>query len=167
MNDSFFKNVAAVREAIGYVVPLATDHFGHFSVNDAIRLGRALTPYQPTWLEDMVLWQYADLWKEITNTVDVPTLTGEEIYLKKEFIKLIDAHAVDLIHPDLATAGGILETKPDSAAASASGTRPRNVCGDSSPGEADPRRAIHRRLRRRVLAEGPHHGADPRSRQAG
>ena len=38
-------------------------------------------------------------------------MTGEDIYLKEEFTKLIDAHAVDLIHPDLATAGGILETK--------------------------------------------------------
>ena len=41
----------------------------------------------------------------------MPTLTGEDIYLKEDFIKLIDAHAVDLIHPDLASAGGILETK--------------------------------------------------------
>jgi L-alanine-DL-glutamate epimerase-like enolase superfamily enzyme len=103
--------VAAVREAIGYDVPLAADHFGHFSVNDAIRLGRALAPYQLAWLEDLVPWQYTELWKQITNAVDVPTLTGEDIYLKEEFIKLIDAHAVDLIHPDLASAGGILETK--------------------------------------------------------
>lgn len=103
--------VAAVREAIGYEVPLATDHFGHFSVNDAIRLGRALTPYQLAWLEDMVPWQYTELWKQITNAVDLPTLTGEDIYLKEAFAKLIDAHAVDMIHPDLASAGGILETK--------------------------------------------------------
>jgi L-alanine-DL-glutamate epimerase-like enolase superfamily enzyme len=103
--------VAAVREAIGYEVPLATDHFGHFSVNDAIRLGRALTPYQLAWLEDMVPWQYTDFWKQITSAVDLPTLTGEDIYLKEEFSKLVNAHAVDLIHPDLATAGGILETK--------------------------------------------------------
>src|SRR5262249_48634819 len=47
----------------------------------------------------------------ITNAVEVPTLTGEDIYLKEEFTKLIDSHAVDLIHPDLASAGGILETK--------------------------------------------------------
>jgi L-alanine-DL-glutamate epimerase-like enolase superfamily enzyme len=103
--------VAAVREAIGFEVPLAADHFGHFSVNDAIRLGRALEPYQLAWLEDMVPWQCTDLWKQITSAIDVPTLTGEDIYLKEEFIKLIEAHAVDLIHPDLATAGGILETK--------------------------------------------------------
>jgi L-alanine-DL-glutamate epimerase-like enolase superfamily enzyme len=109
--DRLVAYVAAVREAIGYDVPLAADHFGHFSVNDAIRLGRALTPYQLAWLEDLVPWQYTELWKQITSSVDVPTLTGEDIYLKEEFVKLIDAHAVDLIHPDLASAGGILETK--------------------------------------------------------
>jgi len=109
--ESLVEYVAAVREAIGYAVPLAADHFGHFSVNDAIRLARALMPYQLAWLEDLVPWQYTDLWKQITSSVDVPTLTGEDIYLKEEFIKLVDAHAVDLIHPDLATAGGILETK--------------------------------------------------------
>jgi L-alanine-DL-glutamate epimerase-like enolase superfamily enzyme len=103
--------VAAVREAIGYEVPLAADHFGHFSVNAAIRLGKALTPYQLAWLEDLIPWQYTALWQQITQAIDVPTLTGEDIYLKEEFIKLIDAHAVDLIHPDLATSGGILETK--------------------------------------------------------
>jgi L-alanine-DL-glutamate epimerase-like enolase superfamily enzyme len=103
--------VAAVRDAVGYEVPLAADHFGHFSVNEAIRLGKALMPYQLAWLEDLVPWQYTDLWKQITDAIDVPTLTGEDIYLKEEFIKLVDAHAVDLIHPDLASSGGILETK--------------------------------------------------------
>ncbi|MDP4680892.1 MAG: mandelate racemase/muconate lactonizing enzyme family protein, partial [Cyclobacteriaceae bacterium] len=34
-----------------------------------------------------------------------------DIYLKEEFIKLIDAGAIDMVHPDLASAGGILETK--------------------------------------------------------
>jgi L-alanine-DL-glutamate epimerase-like enolase superfamily enzyme len=68
-------------------------------------------PYQIAWLEDLVPWQYTELWKQITSAVDVPTLTGEDIYLKEEFIKIIDTHAVDLVHPDLASAGGILETK--------------------------------------------------------
>lgn len=103
--------VAAVRERVGYQIPLAADHFGHVGVNTCIRLGRALAPFQLAWLEDMIPWFYTDLWREITLALDVPTLTGEDIYLKEEFIKLIDTHAVDMIHPDLATAGGILETK--------------------------------------------------------
>ncbi len=103
--------VKTVREVIGYEVPLAADHFGHIGVNSCIRLGKALEPYQLAWLEDMVPWQYPELMKKIADAVDLPILTGEDIYLKEEFIKLIDMGAVDMIHPDLATAGGILETK--------------------------------------------------------
>lgn len=85
--------------------------FGHIGVNSCIRLGKALERFQMAWLEDLVPWKYTEMWKEITQAIDVPTLTGEDIYLKEEFIKLIDARAVDMVHPDLATAGGILETK--------------------------------------------------------
>ncbi len=109
--DLMASYVARVREVVGFEVPLAADHFGHIGVNSCIRLGKALEPYQMAWLEDLVPWQYTDMWKEITHAIDVPTLTGEDIYLKEEFKKLIDARAVDMIHPDLATAGGILETK--------------------------------------------------------
>jgi len=105
------KFVARMREVIGYDLPLASDHFGHIGVTSCIRLGNALEPYQMAWLEDMVPWKYTEMWKEITRSINVPTLTGEDIFLKEEFIKLIDARAVDMIHPDLASAGGILETK--------------------------------------------------------
>ena len=109
--EEMARYVAVVREAIGYDIPLAADHFGHIGVNDCIRLANALEPYQMAWLEDLVPWFYTDMWKEITRAVNVPTLTGEDIYLKEEFIKLIDERAVDMVHPDLASAGGILETK--------------------------------------------------------
>jgi L-alanine-DL-glutamate epimerase-like enolase superfamily enzyme len=103
--------VGKVRAAVGYDVPLSADHFGHFDVNTAIRLGKAIEKYQLAWLEDMVPWQFTDQWKQISDAIETPTLTGEDIYLKEEFIKLIDAGAVDMIHPDLASSGGLLETK--------------------------------------------------------
>ncbi len=103
--------VAQVREIVGMDIPLAADHFGHIGVNSCIRLGRALEKHSLAWLEDMIPWQYTDLWKQITDAIDVPTLTGEDIYLKESFLELCRQHAVDMIHPDLATAGGILETK--------------------------------------------------------
>jgi L-alanine-DL-glutamate epimerase-like enolase superfamily enzyme len=109
--EAMVSYVAAVREAVGMDIPLAADHFGHISVNSCIRLGKALEKYQLAWLEDMVPWKYTELWKQITNAIETPTLTGEDIYLKEEFIKLIDANAVDMIHPDLASSGGLLETK--------------------------------------------------------
>ncbi len=38
-------------------------------------------------------------------------MTGEDIFLKEEFRKLCDTHAVDIIQPDMGSSGGILETK--------------------------------------------------------
>lgn len=103
--------VDAVREQVGMEVPLAADHFGHIGVNSCIRLGRALEKYNMAWLEDMIPWQHMDLMKQITDAVDIPILTGEDIYLKEDFQRLVDMHAVDIVHPDLATSGGLLETK--------------------------------------------------------
>lgn len=103
--------VSEIRKIVGYEVPMAADHFGHIDTNECIRLGNVLEPYRLAWLEDLVPWQYTEKWKEITNAISTPTLTGEDIYLKEAFIKLIDARAVDMIHPDLASSGGILETK--------------------------------------------------------
>jgi L-alanine-DL-glutamate epimerase-like enolase superfamily enzyme len=59
----------------------------------------------------MIPWQHTELLKTITDAVDIPILTGEDIYLKEPFEVLCRAHAVDMIHPDLASSGGILETK--------------------------------------------------------
>ena len=103
--------IARVRDIVGYEVPIAADHFGHFDVNTAIRLGKAVDKYRMAWLEDLIPWFYTDQWKEISHAIETPTLTGEDIYLKEEFIKLCDTHAVDMVHPDLVSSGGILETK--------------------------------------------------------
>ncbi len=103
--------VAQVREMVGMDIPLSADHFGHIGVNSCIRLGKGLEKHNLAWLEDMIPWQYADLLKEIADEVDLPILTGEDIYLKEPFIELCRKHAVDIVQPDLMTAGGILETK--------------------------------------------------------
>ncbi len=103
--------VAAVREAVGMEIPLSMDHLGHIGVKSCIRLGRAFEKFNLSWMEDLIPWQYTDLWKTITESIPTPTLTGEDIYLKEDFVKLCESHAVNKIHPDLATSGGILETK--------------------------------------------------------
>ena len=109
--EKLVEYVDVVRNIVGYEIPLAADHFGHFDTNTAIRLGNALEKYQLAWLEDMVPWTYVDKWRQITEAINTPTLTGEDIYLLHGFKELIDKKAVDMVHPDLASAGGILETK--------------------------------------------------------
>ena len=109
--------VERVRNVIGYEIPLATDHYGHFDINNHIRMGRALEKYRLAWLEDVTQWWNYDQLRIISDALETPIITGEDIYCLRGpgrdsgFKDLIDAKCVDLIHPDLATAGGILETK--------------------------------------------------------
>jgi L-alanine-DL-glutamate epimerase-like enolase superfamily enzyme len=104
--------VEDVRNAVGYEIPLCADHFGHFDVNNAIRLGKAMDKYRLAWLEDMVPWFLTDQCKTLSEALETPVATGEDIYmLKNGFKPLLDARAVDIIQPDLGTSGGLLETK--------------------------------------------------------
>jgi L-alanine-DL-glutamate epimerase-like enolase superfamily enzyme len=103
--------VRQVREVIGYEIPLAVDHFGHINIESCIRLGQALDPFTLAWYEDMIPWQFTDQWVRLSRSVATPVCTGEDIYLKEGFKPLLETHAVSVIHPDLATSGGIMETK--------------------------------------------------------
>ena len=105
--------VAAVREAVGWDISLCTDHFGHgmMTAKEVIRLGKAVEPYGLAWLEDPMPWWDIDGHKQVTDAIETPTAAGEEIYLWDGFREMIEKRAVDIIHPDLLTSGGMLETK--------------------------------------------------------
>jgi L-alanine-DL-glutamate epimerase-like enolase superfamily enzyme len=109
--DMIVEYVAQVRETVGYEVPIAADHFGHIGIDDCIRLGKALEPYNLAWLEDLVPWQFTDQWVQLERELHTPVCTGEDIYALDGFKPLIDARGVNIIHPDMATSGGIVETK--------------------------------------------------------
>ncbi len=109
--DVFEQFVADVRTMVGYELPLAVDHFGHICVEDCIKIARRLETYNLAWLEDLIPWQYTDQYVRLSNACATPICTGEDIYLKENFRPLLERRAVSVIHPDVLTAGGILETK--------------------------------------------------------
>ncbi len=112
--------IAAIRDVIGWSAPLAADHFGPLNVQDAIRYAKAFEKYQLAWAEDLLQiregnqfpWQNWRGYKQVTESTTTPTNTGEDIFgLEEGFRPLIDNHAVDVIHPDIESSGGLLETK--------------------------------------------------------
>jgi len=103
--------VGAVRDVVGYEVPLAVDHFGHLGLESCVRVGRALDQFSLAWYEDMIPWQFTDQYVRLSEAVSTPVCTGEDIYLKEGFADLFEKRAIAVVHPDLATSGGILETK--------------------------------------------------------
>jgi L-alanine-DL-glutamate epimerase-like enolase superfamily enzyme len=92
-------------------VPLAVDHLGHIAVEDCIKIARQVEKYNLAWLEDPVPWQYTAQYVRLSRSTTTPICTGEDIYLKEGFKPLLEARGVSVIHPDILTTGGILETK--------------------------------------------------------
>ena len=99
------------REAVGYEVPIAIDHLGHIPLEDCIKLAKRLEKYNLAWMEDAVPWQMTDQWVRLHEATTVPLGTGEDIYLKENFKPLFESGALAVVHPDILTAGGIMETK--------------------------------------------------------
>lgn len=108
--------VEAMREVTGDAVGLALDCGPGFTPPDAVRLARALEPYHLMWMEDLVTGDYtpyvlADVYRDITSKTSTPIHTGEQIYLRQNFMDLIEKQAVNIIGPDPADIGGIAELK--------------------------------------------------------
>ena len=99
------------RDEVGYEVPLAIDHLGHIPLEDCIKLGKRLEKYNLAWMEDALPWQMTGQWQQLHAATSVPLGTGEDIYLKESFLPLLQSGALAVVHPDVLTAGGILETK--------------------------------------------------------
>ena len=104
---------AAVRDAVGDEVSLCTDHFGEgfCTADEAIRIGNALEPYDLAWIEDPMPWTDIANHKKIADALLVPVAAGEDWYAWDGFRKSIETRAVDIIHPDMLSSGGLSETK--------------------------------------------------------
>lgn len=105
--------VRAVREAAGWEISICSDHFGHgyLSLKEMIKLGNAVEEFGLAWLEDVMPWWDVEAHKQVTDAIKTPTAAGEELYLWDGFREFIERRAIDIIHPDLLTAGGMAETK--------------------------------------------------------
>jgi L-alanine-DL-glutamate epimerase-like enolase superfamily enzyme len=100
-----------VRSIVGYEIPIATDHYGHFPIETFIKMARRLDKYNLAWYEDVVPWFYPEKLHRLKEACTTPICTGEDVYLAEGFKDLLEKDAVSVIHPDLANMGGILETK--------------------------------------------------------
>src|SRR6516225_6067126 len=108
--------VAAMKEVLGDAVGLALDAGPGWMVSDAIRFARAVEPFNLLWVEDMITGDYvphvsASLYRDVTRATTTPIHTGEQIYLRHNFMELIETRAVSVIGPDPCDVGGLAELK--------------------------------------------------------
>ena len=101
--------VEAVREEIGYEIDLGMDLHWNFTTETARRIGRELEPYDLAWLEDPVPPAQVDAHARLTDALDTPILTGENVVTASDFNDYARAGAMDIAAPDVNKCGGLWE----------------------------------------------------------
>jgi len=108
---------AELREAVGYGVDLGIDFHARMSPAMAIRLARALEPYQPMFIEEPVPPENVDALATVARGTSIPIATGERLFTKWAFREVLEKQAATILQPDVSHAGGILECKKIAAMA--------------------------------------------------
>ncbi len=101
----------AIRKAIGDRADLLFGTHGQFSTTGAIRLGKALEPYQPLWFEEPVPPDNLLEFAEVARAVGIPVATGERMTTKAEFATVLRTGGAAILQPALGRVGGIWEAK--------------------------------------------------------
>ena len=109
--DHIVRLISATREAMGYEVDLAIDCHGQFDLPSAIALAHAAEDLRLMWLEEPLPLENAGALAQVRASSSTPICTGENHYTRYEFIELLEAKAVDVVMPDFAKAGGMMEAK--------------------------------------------------------
>lgn len=109
--DAVLERVAAIREACGKYFGIAIDFHGRVHKPMAKVLAKKLEEFDPMFIEEPVLCENMECFGEIAAACNVPIATGERLFSKYDFKRLLSVGGVDIIQPDLSHAGGITEVK--------------------------------------------------------
>jgi len=109
--------VKAVRDAVGPDVDILIDQHRRLAPMHAIRLDKRLAEFGLYWMEESCQAEYTDELAQIRRAIGVPVVIGEATYTKTGFRPLLERHAADILNPDVACVGGILELKEIAAIA--------------------------------------------------
>ena len=109
--DETIERIAAVREAAGDYLGIGIDFHGRVHKPMAKILAKELEPFRPMFIEEPVLPENNEALREIANATNIPIATGERMFSRWDFKKLLHDGYVDIIQPDLSHAGGITECK--------------------------------------------------------
>ena len=100
-----------VREELGPDIDFGVEAHWKYDVRDAINMAKAIEPVKPMWLEDPVPPCNPEAMARVTQAVNVPICTGENLYTRDGFRRLIELQACDIVHIDIPKSGGLLESK--------------------------------------------------------
>lgn len=95
-------------------------HAKLFEPWQAVDLGNLLGQFRPLFYEEPIRPENIESWGALkTQLKGVPLATGESLYSRYEFLRLLQCGGADIVQPDICVVGGVLEMKRIAAIAEA------------------------------------------------
>lgn len=103
--------VKVVRETVGDDVDIMVEAYMGFKLPYAKRFLKALEPYQPRWVEELLIPDEIHNFARLRQYTDIPISGGEHEFTRYGFHDLLQAQALDIFQFDTNRVGGFTEAQ--------------------------------------------------------
>lgn len=101
--------VRGVREGGGPEFEICVEAHAKFNINSAVRIAKAIEPYNPMFFEEPVPPENPDAMAEVQRSTSVAIAAGERIMSRLQLREYLERDAFRILQPDAAHVGGITE----------------------------------------------------------
>ncbi len=111
--------VRKLRDTFGNDIEILMEFHSGWDLTSAVRIARALEPYRPMWLEDMLLPGNFSEYRILAESTSNPLTISERMAGRMEYLQMLEARAARFVMFDVTWCGGLSEAKKISTLAEA------------------------------------------------
>lgn len=102
--------VERIRAAVGNRIEIIIEGHSRWDVNSALRILRALEPFDILWVEDIIQPDSVGDLRRLAQETRVPQAVSERMFTRYRYRDVLEAGAANVIMLDVAWTGGITES---------------------------------------------------------
>ncbi len=103
--------VRKIRDAVGDRMEIAMEFHGYWNLPSAVKIARALEPFNVMWLEEMLPQDNLAAYSRLTQETNIPLILSERLMTRWQFREVVESGIAQIVNPDICWCGGITEAK--------------------------------------------------------
>jgi galactonate dehydratase len=103
--------VRLLRDKFANEIEILMEFHSGWDLTSAIRIAKALEPYRPMWLEDMLLPGNFEQYRQLAEATSIPLTISERLAGRMPFLRLLESRAAKYVMFDVTWCGGLSEAK--------------------------------------------------------
>ena len=104
-NDEDIANVRDMRKALGDNIGIMIDVNQGWGVEETIKVSKEIEKYNPEWLEEPVMADDFEGYKEICKSISIPVVTGENNFTHNDLLPFMKNKKISILQPDIMRGG--------------------------------------------------------------